>query len=165
MHDVLSGKACTGILHFLNKTPIGWYAKKQATAETATYCAEIVSSRTCIEQVVDLRNTLRYLGVPINTTTFMFGDNEAMIKSASFPNARLHKRHNILSYHYVRNIIAQGFINLQHIKSEFNASDILSKNWGYQSAWKEILRPIFHIYGDVGQDDEEHYPDTNDGEC
>ena len=36
MHDVLSGKAVTGIIHLINKTPIMWYSKKQATSETAT---------------------------------------------------------------------------------------------------------------------------------
>ena len=64
MHDVLTGKVVTGCIHFINKTPIMWYSKKQATTETATYGAEFCAGRTCIEQIVDLRNTLRYLGVP-----------------------------------------------------------------------------------------------------
>jgi hypothetical protein len=36
MHDITSGKSVTGILHLVNKTPIHWYSKKQATVETAT---------------------------------------------------------------------------------------------------------------------------------
>ena len=85
MHDVLSGKAVTGCVHFANKTPIMWYSKKQATSETATYGSEFIAGRTCIEQIVDLRNTLRYLGVPINETCYVFGDNQSMIHSATFP--------------------------------------------------------------------------------
>ena len=27
MHDVLTGKSVTGILHFINKTPFDWYSK------------------------------------------------------------------------------------------------------------------------------------------
>ena len=49
MHDVLSGKAVTGIFHFYNKTPIDWYSKKQSTTETATYGSEFLSCRTCFE--------------------------------------------------------------------------------------------------------------------
>ena len=64
-HDMLTGRSVTGILHFLNQTPIDWYAKKQSTVEMATYGSEFVAGRTCIEQVMDLRTTLRYLGVPI----------------------------------------------------------------------------------------------------
>ena len=58
MHDVLNGKAVTGVLHFYNKTPIDWYCKKQATAETATYGAEFSACRTCLEQVIDHCNYL-----------------------------------------------------------------------------------------------------------
>jgi len=58
MHYVLSGKAVTGVLHFYNKTPIDWYCKKQSTPETATYGAEFISGRTCIEQIIDHRNSL-----------------------------------------------------------------------------------------------------------
>lgn len=132
MHDVLSGKAVTGILHLQNKTPIEWYSKKQGTSECATYSAEYSACCTCIEQIVDLRNTLCYLGVNINKKTYIFGDNESMIKSSTVPFARLHKQRNILSYHYVRSQIAAGYINLVHIPSEFNASNVLSKHWGYQ---------------------------------
>ena len=57
MHDILSGKAVTGILHFANKTSMMWFSKKQATTETATFGAEFVAGRTCIEQIVDLRHS------------------------------------------------------------------------------------------------------------
>ena len=41
-HDMITGHSIMGILHFLNKMPINWYAKKQATVETATYWSEYV---------------------------------------------------------------------------------------------------------------------------
>jgi hypothetical protein len=37
MHNVMTGKSVTGILHIINKTPLDWYSKKQATVETAMY--------------------------------------------------------------------------------------------------------------------------------
>jgi hypothetical protein len=65
MHDVAMVRSVTGILHLVNKAPIEWYYKKQATVETATYGSEFVAARMCVEQIIDLCNTLRYLGVPI----------------------------------------------------------------------------------------------------
>jgi hypothetical protein len=44
----------TGILHFMNKTPIDWYSKKQATVKTATYGSEMVAFCTGVEQIIDL---------------------------------------------------------------------------------------------------------------
>ena len=37
IHCLLTGRSVTGILTFINKTPINWFSKKQATVETATY--------------------------------------------------------------------------------------------------------------------------------
>ena len=65
LHDMITGRSVTGILHFINQRLVDWYSKKQATAETATYGSEFVAARTCVEQIIDIRTTLRYLGVPI----------------------------------------------------------------------------------------------------
>ena len=148
MHDVLSGKAVTGCIHLANKTPIMWHSKKQATSETATYGAEFIAGRTCIEQVVDLRNTFRYLGVPIHERSYVFGDNESMINSSTLPDARLQKRHNILSYHYVRSMISRKFISMYHLKSANNLADILTKHWSHASNY-QLLQPIFHHVGNT----------------
>jgi hypothetical protein len=52
MHDIAMGRSVTGILHLMNKTPIEWYSKKQATVETATYGSEFVAARVCTEQII-----------------------------------------------------------------------------------------------------------------
>ena len=36
-HDLATGRAVSGVLHFVNQTPIEWFTKKQATVETSTY--------------------------------------------------------------------------------------------------------------------------------
>ena len=61
-HDLATGKAVTAILHFLNQTPIDAYTKRQSTVETATYGSEFVAARTAVDQIIDIRTTLRYLG-------------------------------------------------------------------------------------------------------
>jgi hypothetical protein len=105
-HNVLTGRSVTGVLHFLNGTPIDWYSKKQATVESATYGSEFVAARTCVEQIIDLRHTLRYLGVPVIEMSQMFGDNKTMVDSATKIHA---KRDSALSVHCVRKAMAAGF--------------------------------------------------------
>jgi hypothetical protein len=148
LHCLVTGRSVTGILHFLNGTPIDWYSKKMATVETATYGAEYVSARTCVEQLVDLRNTLRYLGVPLRERSYMFGDNESVVNSSIQPHAKLHKRHNALSFHRVREAIASGSIVFLHIPGENNPADILSKHWGYTSIW-HMLKTIMYVEGET----------------
>ena len=148
MHDMMTGKSVTGILHLLNKTPIDWYSKKQATVETATYGSEFVAARTCVEQIIDLRLTLRYLGVNIRSKSYMFGDNQSVVNSSMQVQSRLHKRHTILSYHRVREAIASGMVGFYHIPGVSNPADIVSKHWGYQAIWP-LLRPLLFWSGDT----------------
>jgi hypothetical protein len=148
MHDMLSGKSVTGILHFLNQTPIDWFSKKQATVETATYGSEFVAARSCTEQIIEMRTLLRYLGVPIRDHSYMFGDNKSVVNSATMPEAKLHKRHTLLSFHRVREAIAAGMVIFTHIDGRINPADILSKHWGYQQVWPN-LRPLLFWAGDT----------------
>ena len=46
-------------------------------------------------------------------------------------------------------MISRGYINLQHIASEWNFSDILTKNWAYQSSYRELIQPVFHHLGNT----------------
>ena len=148
MHDMTTGKSVTGILHLVNKTPIDWYSKKQSTVETATYGSEFVAARTCVEQIIDLRNTLRYLGVPIRKKSYMFGDNQSVVNSSSVVHAKLHKRHTMLSFHRVREAIASGMLVFNFIPGEINPANILSKHWGYSQIWDQ-LKPLLFWHGDT----------------
>jgi len=148
MHDMATGKSVTGILHLLNQTPIDWYSKKQATVETATYGSEFVAARTCVEQIIDLRCTLHYLGVPIHHKSYMFGDNKTVVDSSTVPHSKLHKCHTILSYHHVCEAIASGMVAFYHLAGEINPADILSKHWGYSQIWS-MLQPLMFWQGDT----------------
>ena len=140
----------TGRCTFYNKTPIDWYCKQQSTSETATYGAEFLSGRKCCENIIiDHQAYLRYLGKPVGEIDYVWGDNKSMIDSSTVPEAKLHKRHNILSFHYVRSMISWGYINLQHLASEWNFADILTKNWSCQSSYYELIQPVFHHFGNT----------------
>jgi len=147
-HDMLTGRSVMGILHLVNQMPIDWFSKKQATVETATHGSEFVAARTCVEQIIDLRTTLRYLGVPIREKSRMFGDNKSVVDSATRIDAKLHKRHTALSFHRVREAIASKFVGFHHIKGSTNPADILSKHWGCNDV-KDLLRPLLFWAGDT----------------
>ena len=111
----------TGCLHFVNKTPVDWYSKKQSTVETATYGSEFVAAKTTTEQIMDIRQTLRYLGAPIGAISFLFGDNCACISQ---------------SYE----AIAAKLMAFYWIQSAYNLSDMLSKHWDHPTVYPMILQ-------------------------
>jgi len=143
LHDLITGRAVTGILHLVNQTPADWYCKTQATVETATFGAEFSAARVAVDQILDLRNTLRYLGVPVRRASYLFVDNESVTKNSVLPFSTLNKRHNILSYHRVREAVAGKIINLHWIPGSTNPADILSKHWDYAAARPHIEALLF----------------------
>ena len=147
-HDMLTGRSVTGIIHLMNGTPIDWYTKKQATVETATYGSEFVAARTCVEQIIDIRTTLRYLGVPICKTSYMFGDNESVVNSSTNPYGKLHKRHTALSFHRVREAVAAKIVAFHYLPGSSNPADIMSKHWGYSTIWP-MLQCLLFWQGDT----------------
>jgi hypothetical protein len=144
-HDFITGRSVTGIIHFINRTPIDWYSKKQNTVETSTYGSEYVAARIAAEQIIDLRNTLRYLGVPI-ARSVLFGDNESVVNSSTQPHGKLTKRHMALSFHCVRECIAAKIFSYLHIPSTDNPADLLSKHWGYSQVWEMLKLILFSAF-------------------
>jgi hypothetical protein len=75
-HDIITGRSVNDMLHLINKTPIDWYSKKQATAQMATHGSKSLAAHTSVERDMDQRLKLRYLGVPIRSRNYMFGEKQ-----------------------------------------------------------------------------------------
>ena len=148
LHDLITGRSVTAVLHFFNLPPEDWYSKRQATVENATYGSEFVAAKTPTEQIVDLRQPLRHLGVPIISKDYMFGDNKSGATSSTVPYSLLSKKHNILSYHRVREAIAAKILVFHWCDSSQNKSDILSKHWEFFKVF-HIIRDLFDFQGKI----------------
>ena len=64
-----------GVLIFINKAPIHWYSKIQATVESSTFEAELCAMKAGVEMVESLRYKLRMFGAPIDGSSNVFCDN------------------------------------------------------------------------------------------
>jgi hypothetical protein len=73
----------------------------------------------------------------------MFGDNESVVNSSSIPHAKLHKRHNALSFHRVCEAVASKYVGFYFLPGVDNPADILSKHWSYSSNWKNLQCLLF----------------------
>jgi hypothetical protein len=148
MHDLVTGRSMSGIIHLLNQTPIQWFSKKQNTVETATYGSEFMVARQATEQIMDIRYTLRMMGIPLDGPSWLFGDNQSVIVSSTIPQSMLNKRHNALSYHRVRECIAAEIINFLHVDGKSNPSDILTKFLGWSQFWP-LIQPFLFWKGET----------------
>ena len=149
-HDQVTGKAVTACLHMVNATPSHWHTKRQATVETATFGSEFVAARIATDQIIHLRYTLMYLGVPVRSKCYMFGDNKSVVASASIPTSTLSKKSTLASYHRVREAIAAGYIQFNLKDGKSNPADILSKHWEFANIWP-LLKPLLLWKGDTNE--------------
>ena len=89
---------------------------------------------------MDIRQTLRYIGAPIGSESFLFGDDRSVITSVTLPHSTLSKHHNILAFHRASEAIAAKIMALYWIQSRYNLSDMLSKHWDHPSVYPMILK-------------------------
>ena len=153
-HDLLTRRSLTGLLAYIDSTPVAWSAKRQGCVATSTYAAEFMELKAATEQAMNLRYYLRCLGIPVpndgSYPTKLFGDNFSVIQSASNPKADLSKKHIALSFHFVREAIAAGIVSPYWLKGEYNLSDILTKQINSADFLNHLdsiyWRPDWHIH-------------------
>ena len=117
----------TGILLFVNKAPIHWYSKRQATVEVSTFGAEFCAMRIAIEMIEALRYKLRMFGIPINGPANVFCDNQAVYQNTVCPDSTLKKKHHSIAYHRCREAIAAKTVRVAKQGTEKNLSDLFTK--------------------------------------
>ena len=74
--------------------------------ETSTYGSELVAARIGTETVIEVRYKLRMLGMGLEKTSLMVGDNMSVILNTTISSSMLKKKHNAVAYHRVRESIA-----------------------------------------------------------
>ena len=92
------------------------------------------------------------LGVPIEGPSWLFGDNKAVVTSSTIPHSSLNKRWNAISYHKVREAVAGRFIHFEHISTDQNPADILTKSLPWHKACVHV-EPLLFWKGETSTDD------------
>ena len=117
----------TGILIFVNKAPIHWYSKPQATVEVSTFGAEFCAMKTAVEMIEGLRYKLRMFGIPVEGPANIYCDNEAVTKNTQVPESTLKRKHHSIAYHRCREAVAAGTIRVAKQGTRKNLADLFTK--------------------------------------
>ena len=125
--NLANRRSHSGILIYVNNSPVLWYSKRQNTVETSSFGSEFVALRIAVEMVEALRYKLRCFGVPIDGPTEVLCDNKSVVTNSSVPASTLNKRHNAICYHRVREAQACSMIKVLWIEGKYNLADLLSK--------------------------------------
>ena len=108
--NLLTRKSNTGIIIFVNNSPIIWYSKRQNTVESSSFGSEFIASRIATETIEGLRYKLRMFGVAIDGPADMFCDNQSVVTNVSISSYVLNKKHDSIFYHRFREAHTAGTI-------------------------------------------------------
>jgi hypothetical protein len=125
--DLLTRRSVTGILLFVNKTPVKWYSKRQNTVESSTYGSELVAARIAIEMIIEYRYKLRMMGFKVTQPSVLLVDNMAVVTNSTLPSSSLKKKHNAIAYHKIREAVAAQIVRVAYVQTKYNLADILTK--------------------------------------
>ena len=131
-------KSTSSYVFHMGSGAISWAFKKQSIVALSTAEAEYVAATATTCQEVWMRRMLRSLCQEHVKGTVIYCDNSLAI--ALSKNSVFHKRtkHIDAKYHYIRELVSNGEIVLQHCRTEEQFVDILTKPLGQKTF--EFLR-------------------------
>jgi hypothetical protein len=102
---------------FLNRALIVWYSKHQQTVETSTFSAEFIALLACLEAIERLRFKLRCFCIPMpqGEPTYVYCDNESVVRNTTNVNSTLHKKHSSVAYHHCCWSVTAGIMMITYI--------------------------------------------------
>ena len=125
--NVIMRRSHTCVFLFTNNVPIIWFSKRQNTVEASTFGSELVALRICKDLIVALRHELRMFGIRVEGPAHAFCDNRGVVKNMSIPKSVLHKKHNSINHHSVREAVAAEITKVGKEDGDTNLSDLFTK--------------------------------------
>jgi hypothetical protein len=119
-------KSTSATCHFFGSSLICWSSRKQSSVAQSTTEAEYVATASCCSQILWIVHTMRDFGVSFERVHLMC-DNTSDISVAK--NLIFHKkmRHVERRYHFLRDHVEKGDIEMRYIDTERQLTDIFTK--------------------------------------
>lgn len=120
-------KSISGVILVLNNGPIIWFSRKQGVVATSTTYAEYIAVFDATKEIVWARRILQELGLRQVEPTTLYCDNMAAEQLIKNPTFHRRTKHVDIKFHYTRDIMEQGNLLVEHIASNGQLADILTK--------------------------------------
>nr|GEX54536.1 hypothetical protein [Tanacetum cinerariifolium] len=106
---------------------VTWSSKKQSIVALSSTEAEYVAAAACACQVVWIRGILEELGIKQEEGTVIKCDNTSTIKLSKNPVFHGRCKHIGVKYHFLRDLVGKGTVELKHVGTKEQVADIFTK--------------------------------------
>ncbi|KAI3748889.1 hypothetical protein L6452_12302 [Arctium lappa] len=122
----LDRKSTTGGCQLLGGKLVSWTSKKQNSVSTSTAEAEYVAAGSCCSQILWMRNQLLDYDLQLSKIP-IYCDSTSAIAIANNPVLHSKTKHIEIRYHFIRDHVMNGDIELHFIPTDFQLADIFTK--------------------------------------
>ena len=114
-------------MFLLDNAAVAWSSKKQPIVTLSTTEAEYVAASACACQAIWFKRVLRELGYDADGSTVILCDNTSTIKLSKNPVFHGRCKHIGVRFHFLRDLVNEGQVSLEHCGSEEQVADVLTK--------------------------------------
>ena len=125
--DLDDRKSTSGYLFKLSGAAVSWRSRKQTCVSLSTAEAEYMALAAAAQEAVWIQRLLDDLDKASSPPTRIYEDNQAAICMAKNPQYHGRSKHVDIKYHFVREQVAAGTVELQYCQSKNMVADLLTK--------------------------------------
>jgi hypothetical protein len=120
-------KSTSGYSFSMGSTTVAWSTKKQPTVSLSTTEAEYKAVATTTCEAVWLRRILEDLHEQQEQPIQLICDNQSVIQMTKNPVFHKKTKHIDIQYHFVRDLVQQGVVEISYCRTEEQVADIFTK--------------------------------------
>ena len=117
----------SGCAVLLHGAPVAWSARKQSLIALSTAEAKYIALTSVAHEVLYVKALIGELYEPITSPIPIYCDNQGAIALASNDKFHVRTKHIDLRYHFVRELIRDGTLDLKYIPTNDNLADAFTK--------------------------------------
>jgi hypothetical protein len=119
-------KSTSGTCHFLGHSLVSWFSKKQNSVALSTAEAEYVVAGSCCAQSLYIKQQLEDFKILFDHIPIRC-DNTSAISLSKNPIQHSRTKHIEIRYHFIRDHVQKGDIELEFVSTDSQWADILTK--------------------------------------
>jgi transposase InsO family protein len=120
-------KSTSGYIFTLAGGPITWYSKKQSCIALSSTAAEYIALSKAVEEAIYLRTLLSELQWDQESATDIYQDNNGSRFMATNEANTKTSKHIEIRYHYSRDMVKKGHVNIRYLETTKMPADMLTK--------------------------------------
>ena len=124
--DLDKRKSTTGYVFTLAGAAVSWVSKLQTVVALSTTEAEYMAATQACKEAIWIQRLLEELGYKQQKIP-VFCDSQSALHIARNPAFHSRTKHIGVQYHFVREVVEDGSVDLQKIHTKENLADVLTK--------------------------------------